>query len=214
MIHFSIFCLLATTVKTRNILKKHLQEKTARLVDEDASSGSRFQIRTDDEADLLELQHELNEQKLRNKKMEDQMLQMQKMMDVIILREQTTLNSTMNSSPIPSTIPIPDPSFMHGAAQVIQDSTQVEKTSPFLTSVSTEAWNVFDLTFQIYRDRTGKKFLRDCIKQEVLTYYQAQIQDNCRTMLCTDLRFALQQINKPFLDPMAILRTSLSMEST
>jgi len=52
------------------------------------------------------------------------------------------------------------------------------------------------------------------ISQETLTYYQAQITTQCRSMPCSELYKTLKKINQPFLDPMAILRTNLSMEAS
>ncbi len=204
---------LSTMVKTRNLSKKNSQEHSSKQDDvTHIPDGSRFEILSDSEEDITFLTNELASQKLINSKLESQMTQMQQMLEVISLREQARLNtSTIHLSP---PVPAPDNSFMRGAAQVIQDSTQVEKSSPYLDSVTTEAWNGFDVKFEIYLAKTGKKFLRDCMKQEVLTYYQAQIPGNCRTMSCIDLRSALKTINQPFLDPMALLRTSLHMDST
>ncbi len=196
--------------QTRNFLKKHLQAKATKKA-ATQESGSRFEILSEEDADILNLTYELPAQKSINNKLEAQMLLMQQMLENLALRDQHNRDARVNS---PSPIIPPDQSFLNGAAQVIQDSTQVEKSSPFLDSVATDAWNAFDVKFDIYRGKCGKKFLRDCIKQEVLTYYQAQIPNNCRTMLCNDLRIALKNINRPFLDPMAILRTSLSMDAT
>ena len=96
----------------------------------------------DDEADseIDKLQSQLNEQQAANVELQTQlsimntsMQQMQKMMEMVLLRD-----STKSLPPIPSTPIFGSPGFVEindllsQNAKVIQDSTQVEKTAPYL----------------------------------------------------------------------------------
>jgi len=200
-------------VKTRSLLKKTLKKRAEERFTKEDHTGSRFEVLSDEDAEILKLKNQLADQQHQNSTLQDKMEKLnstveklQGMLETKILRE-----SVIKTETIPA-IPIQDNYFLSGAAQVIQDSTQVEKSSPFLDSVSSESWLNFDVKFLIYRAKKGRKLLRDMIKQEVVTYYQAQIMENVRIIPCEELYQRLKKINQPFLDPMANLRTNLSMD--
>jgi len=200
-------------VKTRSLLKKTLKKRAEERFNKEDHTGSRFEVLSDEDAEILKLKNQLADQQHQNSTLQDKMEKLnstveklQGMLETKILRE-----SVVKAETIPE-VPLQENSFLSGAAQVIQDSTQVEKSSPFLDSVSSESWLNFDVKFLIYRAKKGRKLLRDMIKQEVVTYYQAQIMENVRIIPCEELYQRLKKINQPFLDPMAILRTNLSMD--
>ena len=61
--------------------------------------------------------------------------------------------------------------LMMETARIIQDSSTVEKTSPFLDGVDEALWHVFSLKFIHYRTKGGKKPTRDLLSPSVLNYY-------------------------------------------
>ena len=103
-------------------------------------------------------------------------------------------------------------SLMMETARIIQDSSSVEKTSPFLDKVDEVAWQEFSLKFIHYRTKGGKKPTRDLLSPSVMHYYGSQIVQNIWFMNDIDLYYAINSINQPNLEPINILISSLSMK--
>ena len=102
--------------------------------------------------------------------------------------------------------------LMMETARIIQDSSSVEKTSPYLDGVDEVAWQVFSLKYLHYRTKGGKKPTRDLLSPSVMHYYGSQIVNNIWSMNDIDLYLAINTINQPNLEPINILISSLSMK--
>ena len=88
-----------------------------------------------------------------------------------------------NSVPSPrSTSPIQGNPIMTATAKMIQDSSNVEKTSPFLSNVDEVAWKSFSLKYLSYRQKGGNKPTRDLFSPEVFNYYRFQIDGDINLM--------------------------------
>ena len=119
-------------------------------------------------------------------------------------------------SPPPYTPPDVNSSnlLMIETAKIIQDSSSVEKTSPFLDGVDEASWQAFSLKFIHYRTKGGNKPTRDLLSPSVMHYYGSQIVNNIWTMNDIDLYWAINNTNQPNLEPINILISSLSMKPT
>ena len=102
--------------------------------------------------------------------------------------------------------------LMMETARIIQDSSTVEKTSPFLDGVDEASWQAFSLKFIHYRTKGGKKATRDLFSPSVLNYYSMQVAGDVWQMGDIDLYYAINSINQPNLEPINILISSLSMK--
>ena len=69
-------------------------------------------------------------------------------------------------------------SLMTETAKIIQDSSTLEKNSPYLKNVTEESWAAFSLLYAHYRKKGGMKHTRDLMSQEVLNYYSFQITED------------------------------------
>ena len=65
----------------------------------------------------------------------------------------------------------PANTLMVETAKIIQDSSTIEKNSPFLKNVNEESWAAFSLLYTHYRKKGGLKPTRDLMSPEVLNYY-------------------------------------------
>ena len=120
-----------------------------------------------------------------------------------------TLNSMSIAS---STSPLQINPLMTATAKMIQDSSNVEKTSPFLSNVDDVAWKSFSLKYLSYRQKGGNKSTRDLLSPEVINYYKFQI-DGDISIMPDDLLFQnISHVNLPVLDPMSLLISSISMK--
>ena len=97
-------------------------------------------------------------------------------------------------------------------AKIIQDSSTIEKNSPFLKNVNGESWAAFSLLYTHYRKKGGLKPTRDLMSPEVLNYYAFQISGDLLTMDDKTLFDDINSLNQPSLDPMDILISGLSMK--
>ena len=119
--------------------------------------------------------------------------------------------SRNSSSPVHA-VSNPAQSLMTETAKIIQDSSTVEKNSPYLKNVNEESWAAFSLLYAHYRKKGGMKATRDLMSPEVLNYYSFQITDDLLT-LDNDILFdSINSLNQPSLDPMDILISGLSMK--
>ena len=105
-------------------------------------------------------------------------------------------------------------SLMEETAKIIQDSSTVEKNSPFLKNVNEESWATFSLLYSTYRKKGGLKHTRDLMTPEVLNYYDFQVPGDLMTMDDTDLFDKINLINQPSFDPMDVLISGLSMKAS
>jgi len=62
----------------------------------------------------------------------------------------------------------PANNLMVETAKIIQDSSTVEKNSPFLKNVNEDSWAAFSLLYTHYRKKGGLKPTRDLLSPEVL----------------------------------------------
>ena len=102
--------------------------------------------------------------------------------------------------------------LMVETAKIIQDSSTVEKNSPFLKNVNEDSWAAFSLLYTHYRKKGGLKPTRDLMSPEVLNYYSFQISDDLLTIDDMDLFDGIHSLNQPSLDPMDVLISGLSMK--
>ncbi len=199
----------------KNKIRTRSQKKAAEVV-----QSSRFDILNDDVDDMDSLISKLSHQEklnddLRNQvaSMDSTILQMQKMLETMVLREQ-------NSHSIPSPTFSPkhsedaSSSLLAATAKVLRDNNTVEKSPPFLDGVDAESWSIFSPKYLLYRNKMGSKFLRDCIAANTITYYQIQIDKDIMQMDCTSLFDTLNKLNKSSLEPTALLRTTLKMDKS
>ena len=106
----------------------------------------------------------------------------------------------------------PANNLMVETAKIIQDSSTVEKNSPFLKNVNEDSWAAFSLLYTHYRKKGGLKPTRDLMSPEVLNYYSFQISGDLLTMDDTILFDSINSLNQPSLDPMDVLISGLSMK--
>ena len=126
-------------------------------------------------------------------------------------RSQASIPSNSVPNP-PSTSPIQGNPLMSATAKMIQDSSNVEKNSPFLSNVDEVAWKSFSLKYLSYRQKGGNKPTRDLFSPEVINYYKFQI-DGDINLMSDDLLFqSISNVNQPVLDPMNLLISSISMK--
>ena len=137
-------------------------------------------------------------------RLQDMEARMQHMADVNVPRENPPAYTPpdANSSNL----------LMMETARIIQDSSSVEKTSPYLDGVDEVSWQAFSLKFIHYRTKGGKKPTRDLLSPSVTHYYGSQIAGNIWQMGDIDLYYAINTINQPNLEPINILISSLSMK--
>ena len=76
----------------------------------------------------------------------------------------------------------PANNLMVETARIIQDSSTVEKNSPFLKNVNEDYWAAVSLLYTHYRKKGGLKPTRDLLSPEVLNYYAFQISGDLLTM--------------------------------
>ena len=106
----------------------------------------------------------------------------------------------------------PANSLMVETAKIIQDSSTVEKNSPFLKNVNEESWAAFALLYTHYRIKGGLKPTRDLMTAEVLNYYSYQISGDFMLMDDQSLFNSIHKINQPSIDPMDVLISGLTMK--
>ena len=106
----------------------------------------------------------------------------------------------------------PANSLMVETAKIIQDSSTVEKNSPFLKNVNEESWASFALLYTHYRKKGGLKPTRDLMTPEVLNYYSYQISGDFMLMDDQVLFQGINNLNQPSLDPMDVLISGLTMK--
>jgi hypothetical protein len=106
----------------------------------------------------------------------------------------------------------PATSLMVETAKIIQDSSFVEKNSPFLKDVDEASWATFSLLYAHYRQRGGLKPTRDLMSPEVLNYYAFQIAGDLLLLDDTELFNKINVLNQPSIDPMNLLISGLSMK--
>ena len=102
--------------------------------------------------------------------------------------------------------------LMAETAKIIQDSSSVEKNSPFLKNVNEDSWAAFLLLYTHYRKKGGLKPTRGLMSPEVLNYYSFQISGDLLTMDDTILFDGINSLNQPSSDPMNVLISGLSMQ--
>ena len=101
------------------------------------------------------------------------------------LQSDTRSRASIPSISVPSlrsTSPIQGNPVMTATAKMIQDSSNVEKTSPFLSNVNEVAWKSFSLKYLSYRQKGGNKPTRDLFSPEVFNYYRFQIDGDINLM--------------------------------
>jgi len=145
------------------------------------------------------LQELLDEQVAKNEALEKRLLDLESRL------------SDNRSPPVRNTLN-PANTLMSETAKIIQDSSTVEKGSPFLKNVNEESWAAFSLLYTHYRKKGGMKPTRDLLSPEVLNYYSFQISGNLLTMDDVDLFDGINVLNQPSLDPMDVLISGLSMK--
>ena len=152
------------------------------------------------------LKEQISENRALEQRLQDMEARMQNMANVVVPRE----------LPPPYTPPEANSSnvLMMETARIFQDSSSVEKTSPFLDGVDEASWQAFSLKFIHYRTKGGKKPTRDLLSPSVTHYYASQIAGNIWQMGDIDLYNAINSINQPNLEPINILISSLSMKPT
>ena len=106
----------------------------------------------------------------------------------------------------------PAASLMVATAKVIQDSSTVEKNSPFLKNVNEESWAAFSLLYKHYRKKGGLKPTKDLMSPEVLNYYTFQMSEDLMLMEDSRIFDEIDMLNQPSLDPMDVLISGLSMK--
>ena len=84
-------------------------------------------------------------------------------------------------------------------AKIIQDSSTVEKNSPFLKNVNEDSWAAFALLYTHYRKKGGLKPTRDLMTPEVLNYYSYQISGDFMLMDDQSLFQGIDNLNQPSL---------------
>ena len=104
-----------------------------------------------------------------------------------------------------STSPIQSNPLMSATAKMIQDSSNVDKTSPFLSNVDEVARKSFSLKYLSYRQKGGNKPTKDLLSSEVFNYYRFQIDGDINLMSDDFLFQSISSVNQPVLDPMNIL---------
>ena len=106
----------------------------------------------------------------------------------------------------------PANNLMVETAKIIQDSSTVEKNSPFLKHVNEDSLPAFSLLYTLYRNKGGIKPTRNLMSPEVLNYYSFQISCDLLTMDDKILFDGINSLNQPSLDPMDVLISGLSMK--
>ena len=99
--------------------------------------------------------------------------------------------------PLVRNVQNPANTLMVETAKIIQDSSTVEKNSPFLKNVNGESWAAFSLLYTHYRKKGGLKPTRDLMSPEVLNYYAFQISGDLLTMDDVILFDAIHFLNQP-----------------
>ena len=164
-----------------------------------------------------DLQRLLLEQIILNRdlaqRLQDMEARMQNMANVNVPNAIPTLPKGYSNLPPPYTPPEANSSnhLMIETAKIIQDSSTVEKTSPFLDGVDEASWQAFSLKFIHYRTKGGRKPTRDPFSPSVMNYYGSQIA-NIWLMNDIDLYYPVNKINQPNLKPINVLISSLSMK--
>ena len=102
-------------------------------------------------------------------------------------------------TPVRNTIDVLTPanSLMTETAKIIQDSSNLEKSSPFLKNVNEESWAAFSLLYAHYRKKGGSKPTRDLMSPEVLNYYDYQITGDLLTMEDEKIFDRINNFNQP-----------------
>ena len=108
----------------------------------------------------------------------------------------------------------PAQSLMTETAKISQDSSTLEKNSPYLKNVTEESWAAFSLLYAHYRKKGGMKPTRDLMSPEVLNYYSFQITGDLLSLDDSTLFDGINSLNQPSLDPMDVLISGLSMKSS
>ena len=163
--------------------------------------------------DKKELQALLDNSERDNKALEQRLLDMEALVKSLQSGTRSQASIPSNSVPnSPSTSPIQGNPLMSATAKMIQDSSNVEKTSPFLLNVDEIAWKSFSLKYLSYRQKGGNEPTRDLLSPEVFNYYKFQI-DGDINLMSDDLLFqSISNVNQPVLDPMNLLISSISMK--
>ena len=162
---------------------------------------------------VKDLQALLEDSKRDNQALEQRLLDMEALIKSLQSGTRPQETIPLNSSPSPpSTSPIISDPIMTATAKMLQDSSNVEKTSPFLSGVDEESWKNFSLKYLSYRKKQGNKPTRDLFSPEVINYYKYQIDGDINLMSDDNLFQSISNVNQPVLAPMNLLISSISMK--
>jgi hypothetical protein len=99
-------------------------------------------------------------------------------------------------------------------AEITKELSMVEKTAPYLTSPSQEAYHTWRPSFNYYKKQHGSKEVLDLMPEDVAIYYGYVFNVQLSTISSTVLLQKLDNHHRIVLDEMAILESNLKMKNS